>query len=195
MKNKKSFFSIGRKMYIFIIITVLSVGIGTALISYYINTNQIDKYYKKLASNSAKNYSTLVDKDFLKELKEIAQSEEYQAVRDAAEEADDEQMVEDYFKEIGYYEEREPEFNGVKADDMVDPTISEGDWGWLCSAYYPVYDDDGSPICLVGCDIAMDNVMAERHRNLLYIIIGAAAVTVLVVIFTVILIKKYGSYR
>ena len=40
MKTKRSFFSIGIKLYI--IITVLSVGIGTSLISYNINADQID---------------------------------------------------------------------------------------------------------------------------------------------------------
>ena len=42
MKTKRSFFSIGIKLYIFIIITVLSVGIGTSLFSYNINADQID---------------------------------------------------------------------------------------------------------------------------------------------------------
>ncbi len=50
MKTKRSFFSIGIKLYIFIIITVLSAGIGTSLISYNINADQIDYYYKKLAA-------------------------------------------------------------------------------------------------------------------------------------------------
>jgi len=36
--------------------------------------------------------------------------------------------------ETGYYEEREKEFLGVDAYQEIEPTISNGNWGWLCSA-------------------------------------------------------------
>ena len=46
---------------------------------------------------------------------------------------------------------------------MPEPTISNGDWGWLCSDFKPVYSSDGECICIVGCDIGMNDVMAERQ--------------------------------
>ena len=66
--------------------------------------------------------------------------------------------------ETGYYEERKPELRGIDFTKTVEPTISTGDWGWLCSAYAPVYDSSGNLVCQIGCDYSMDEVMAERHR-------------------------------
>ncbi len=44
MSNNKLRFSFGRKMYFFVIITVLAVALGTAGISYFINAGQTDQY-------------------------------------------------------------------------------------------------------------------------------------------------------
>ena len=77
-------FSIGVKLYIFIIITVLAAGIGTAFLAYSINANQIDRYYKQVAFDSAVNFSSFVDGDYLKALREAAESDEFQALRETA---------------------------------------------------------------------------------------------------------------
>ena len=81
----KTRFSIGVKLYIFIIITVLAAAIGTAFLAYWINANQIDRYYKQVAFDSAVNFSSLVDGDYLKQLREAAESEAYQSIRETAE--------------------------------------------------------------------------------------------------------------
>ena len=39
--------------------------------------------------------------------------------------------------ESGYYEEREPDFLNYDPSNTK-PTISNGEWGWLCSDYYPI---------------------------------------------------------
>ena len=85
--------SIGVKLYIFIIITVLAAAIGTAFLSYGINANQIDRYYKQVASDSAAAFSSLVDGDYLRTLRTAVESEEYQRLREKAEENDDESMI------------------------------------------------------------------------------------------------------
>ena len=84
MDSSKKCFSIGRKMYLFVIITVLASTFGTAGISHYINANQIDEYYKTLAYATAKNFGALADKEYLSRLKETAMSDEYQELRDRA---------------------------------------------------------------------------------------------------------------
>ena len=48
-KVRKHRFNIGRKMYIFVIITVLMAAIGITVLAYFINVNQIDTYFKNLA--------------------------------------------------------------------------------------------------------------------------------------------------
>ena len=78
----------------------------------------------------------------------------------------------------GYYELRESEFGEVDYTKTIQPVITTGDWGWLCSGYEPVYVN-GEIICHVGCDISMEEVMAERYSDLAYMIISAVVVTVI----------------
>lgn len=242
-KVRKHRFNIGRKMYIFVIITVLMAAIGITVLAYFINVNQIDTYFKNLAKHSAENFATMVDPNFLDKLRKVAKSEEYQKMRDEAEENEDEAAVEAYLKkeglweqycetreklckylhsmkdlkylyiiewgdkdadhdmyliddddnpitETGYYEEREEEFAGADPTQPIEPTISNGDWGWLCSAYAPVYLDDGTLVCHIGCDVGMDDIMAERRQNLNYMILSAVGITVIVLIGAVILANK-----
>ena len=240
MKKK---LSIGSELYIFFIVTVLGVAIGTSFLAYRINSAQIDKYYKQVAYDSAKNFSALVDGDYLSRLRAAAETDEFQEIREAAEENDDEGPVREYLEknglwdqyvdareslnrylrnmeairylyivavgdsdakydmylldddenpiyETGYYEEREEEFEGFDGTTAIEPTISTGDWGWLCSAYAPVYDSQGNVVCTVGCDIGMDDVMAERHKALLYVVGAAVLLTVIVLFGAVILIRR-----
>lgn len=243
MEDYKKRFSIGEKMYLFVILTVFAAAFGAAMITYVINVGKIDRYYKSLAMNSATNFSAFVDIDYLSELVSAVETDEYQQLRDKAEAEDNEALIEDYLKqeglwdkyveqrtllckylrnmkgikylyiikwndpnadrdmyviddddnplyETGYYELREAEFAGVDATDTIQPTISHGDWGWLCSAYAPVYDQEGNLVCHVGCDVAMDDIMKERETVLLYVIIGSIVFTLIVFVFAVILINK-----
>ena len=71
------------------------------------------------------------------------------------------------------------------ASQKIEPTISHGPWGWLCSAYTPVKADDGSIICHVGCDVDMNKVMSERNTYLICISCSAFGVTVLALLFAI----------
>ncbi|MBE6877237.1 MAG: hypothetical protein E7496_11070 [Ruminococcus sp.] len=86
-------------MYLFIIITVLIATIGTAMISYFINTQQIDNFCKTITINNAQNFVSLINPEYMQALKDMATSEEYQLLRNTAEETDDEAMVEAYLRE------------------------------------------------------------------------------------------------
>lgn len=235
--------SVGVKLYIFIIITVLAAAIGTAFLAYGINANQIDRYYKQVAFDTAVNFSSFVDGDYLRALREAAESEEFQSLRETAEENDDESVIQAYLEanglwdgyvktrgdlvrylrnmeaikylyiiacgdenaerdmylvdddenpiyETGYYEDREAELMGMDLTQRVEPTISTGDWGWLCSAYAPVYDSDGNVVCQIGCDFGMDDVMAERYRSLMYVVLTAIALTAVVLIGAVLYVNR-----
>ena len=89
-----------------------------------------------------------------------------------------------------YYEDREAELMGMDLTQRVEPTISTGDWGWLCSAYAPVYDSDGNVVCQIGCDFGMDDVMAERYRSLMYVVLTAIALTAVVLIGAVLYVNR-----
>ncbi|MBQ7563961.1 MAG: hypothetical protein IJT16_08230, partial [Lachnospiraceae bacterium] len=92
-------FSIGKKLYLFVILIVIAVAFGTAGVSYAVNADQIDRYYKELAYESAKTFASFVDPDFFRELRVVAESDEYQALRDLAEEEENEDMIREYLEE------------------------------------------------------------------------------------------------
>jgi diguanylate cyclase (GGDEF)-like protein len=231
-------------MYIFTIGTVLvSVSLVCAIF-YSINVGQIDRYFKQQTIDHAKNFASFTDVEFLKELRAVAESEEYQALRDKAEAEDDEEAIRHYLEEkglwdryeeqrnildtylnnmddikylyiivwgdinadhdmyliddktipiyeTGYYEEREAEFEGVDpTTEMIEPVISNGDWGWLCSGYYAILDDEGNIVAHVGCDVGMEEVMKERHIFLYYIIMSALLCTAIVLALAIYLVNK-----
>ena len=234
MQRGKRFVSVKMKMYIFVATTVLVVALGTMIIAFSISSNQINSYYRQNASDNARNVASMMDGDYLARLREAAASDEFQALRERAEEEDNEEIIEEYLREhdlwdeysdirellsnflanlegieylyvvahgdqdaeydmylvdddenpiyeTGYYEERELELRGIDISQLPEPTISHGDWGWLCSDFKPVYDSEGNCVCIVGCDINMDEVMAERASFLVSLSVGAVIYTVIVV--------------
>ena len=229
----EKYFSIRLKMYIFVVITVLAVAAGTSFIAFTTSANEIDNYYKQNASDNARNFATMVDGDFLAELRVLIESDEYQQLREKAEAEENEELIENYLKEkgvwekyydirtritnyvnnmegvkylyivapgdinadhdmyliddestelyeTGYYEEREEELLGIDITQLPEPTISHGDWGWLCSDFKPVYTSDGKCVSIVGCDFGMDEVMKKRRELLIYLIAGSLIFTVIV---------------
>ena len=235
MESSRKTVSIRKKMFFFIITTVLVVAFGTSAIAFTASANQIDRYYKQNTADNARNFASFVDAEYIAKLRTSIESEEYQNLRTLAEEQDDEAMIEAYLKEkglwenyslirdmltdylsnmegikylylvapggpdalydmyliddkenplyeTGYYEEREAELRGVDLTRMPEPTISHGDWGWLCSDFKPVYDRNGNCVCIVGCDIGMDDVMAERQRLLILLVIGTLIFVTLILL-------------
>ncbi len=61
------------------------------------------------------------------------------------------------------------------------------EYGWLCSASAPVFDEDGNVICMVLVDISMEKIMSDRQSFLIQIaaIIAAVAVVMLIIILLV----------
>ncbi len=243
MGNASEHFSVKKKMYIFVVLTVLAVAFGTSAIAFQTSANQIDDYYKLSTADNAKNFASMVDGDYLLTLRKAIESEEYQTLREKAVEKEDESMIEGYLKdnglwdgyydistrlteylgnmdslkylyvvahgdkdaerdmyliddestelfETGMYEEREEELRGIDLTDMGEPRISQGDWGWLCSAFSPVYASDGTCVCVVGCDIGMDDVMQERRGLLILLIIGSLLFVAAVLTFAMLFITK-----
>jgi sensor histidine kinase regulating citrate/malate metabolism len=101
METKKRRFTIEKKMYLFIFAMIFFAVASVCLFSYIINVSQIDGYFKQLTLDNAQNVASLIDADFYKELRTIAESEEYQAIRDQAEEEDDDELVIEYLQEQG----------------------------------------------------------------------------------------------
>ena len=221
-------------MYLSVTLTVIAVAIGTAFFSYSVSIVQIDSYFKRLAYNTADNVSSLVDAGFYSRLRELVESEEYQIVREVAEEHDDDEKIKQYlikegiwdeyqknleflknyhahmdditylycivfgnkdakvdmylidddedttlYYATGYLEDREKEFYGIDSSSRIEPTITHGKWGWLLSAYAPVLDEEGNVVCQIGCDISMNDVMAERVHYLIIVIVSTVILVIL----------------
>lgn len=92
--------------------------------------------------------------------------------------------------DIGYCEDREKELQGMDLAALPEPTISNGDWGWLCSDFEPVYDSKGECVCVVGCDFGMDDVMKARRKLLVYLVLGSLGFVAVVLTGAVLFIKK-----
>ena len=90
----------------------------------------------------------------------------------------------------GSQDPTEAEFADAQEQEVIEPTISSGEWGWLCSAYAPVYDKNGRLICHVGCDVSMDEVMNERHQLLMLILTGVVIFTVIILFFAAIFVNR-----
>ena len=242
MENKKH--SIKIRMYFFIICTILLVALCVSTIAFIISSKQIDNFYKKTTTDNACNFASTVDGDYINKLKDVVLSDEYQQLRNTAEETENEKLIEDYLKEkqlwneykqirsditnyinnmsyvkyiyivyysmpnaeatqdmyliddettslceTGYWEERETELLGIDIK-KTNPTISHGDWGWLCSDYYPICDSDGNCIALVGCDIGMEDVMSDRYQFLGYLITSTIIMLVIILIGAIFFVDK-----
>ena len=75
------------KINVFLIIITFTVSFGVALVAYVFNVIQIDNYFKRLSENSARNFVSSVDPEFLGKLREVAESKEFQELREKAEKA------------------------------------------------------------------------------------------------------------
>ena len=86
---------------------------------------------------------------------------------------------------FGFPTKNEPEFAQYTSNIRIPATVSNGEYGWLCSGYEVFWDASGDAIATVGVDISMENIMANRGKYLaklavsmivLMILLGAAMV-------------------
>ncbi|MCR5283542.1 MAG: GGDEF domain-containing protein [Lachnospiraceae bacterium] len=243
MDTNKKKSSIRIKIYFYVGLTVFLAAILVALMANYINARKIDQYFKGLTLDTARNFASMVDAEYLLQLGDVAASDEFQALRERAEQEDREELIEEYLRErdlwepyvkirermslylknmkdvkylyivrcgdrnakydmyliddeenplymTGYIELREAELAGRDFAKEVEPTISNGDWGWLCSGFAPVYTADGKLAAQIGCDVGMEEIMAERQANFLNIMLASLVITVLILGGVIVLIRN-----
>jgi sigma-B regulation protein RsbU (phosphoserine phosphatase) len=90
---------------------------------------------------------------------------------------------------VGSVENPVKEFAGYKDFEQVPPTVYKNEFGWLCTALVPVYDEYGIPVAMVGVDIDMNQVHSESLRFLLNIIVLVFLLTALCIFVSIKLVN------
>lgn len=95
------------KIYVYICVIGIAVfvALGTILVSYKLSTDQVNKHYGMAATDNAKNFAYYLDGDFIAKIRTIIESEEYQEIRQKAEDEQDESLIEEYLKDQGVWDE------------------------------------------------------------------------------------------
>ena len=83
-----------------------------------------------------------------------------------------------------------PEFPDLKRGQAIEPTVSVTEYGWLCSAYDIIHTSDGGYAALVGVDIDMSEVMAERKAFLTRMIISSGELLLISIIASCLMMHK-----
>ena len=102
--KKKGWTSLTVKLNGLILVIVLVLSLGLAVFAYRVNSERVDKYYKQTTSQAASAVAAFVDGDKTEELLNAIKTEEFAAVREAAEDADGDQMIIDWLTERGLYD-------------------------------------------------------------------------------------------
>ena len=96
---KKRSVSLRINLLILVLVVIICTGLVTA--AYWNNSRQIDETYKSRTSQISATIASLLDSNQITEILNVLQSEEYQALRAEAEEAEDNERVEKYLAERG----------------------------------------------------------------------------------------------
>ena len=91
---------------------------------------------------------------------------------------------------IGTFIPVPPEFPNLKRGQAIEPTVSVTEYGWLCSAYEIIHTSDGGYAALVGVDIDMSEVMAERKAFLTRMIISSGGLLLVSIIASFLMMHK-----
>ena len=66
---------------------------------------------------------------------------------------------EDY-NSLGYcYELTGTEYDYITGNQIVEPNVSESEYGWLSSGGMPVYNSEGTAVAIAFCDLAMNDIV------------------------------------
>ena len=241
--DSRKYISLQTKLNIFIVTIAALIATVAILISHTYGANQIDQYYKQCATDNATNFASTLNTDDVAKLKEVIISDEYQEIRQHAEEIESEQPVIKYMQEKGVYDiyinirnsitkyiknvktikylygiilfnkydnysmwllddesqplwnlggtdPREPELKGKDLTNLPEPQITTGSWGWLCTAFVTLYDSNNQPICIICCDVDMQNIMQERITYLVHGFIATAVCCLILLISAMRFIKR-----
>ncbi len=241
-RNEKGWVSLTVKLNVLILaITILLAG-GLTIIAYQVNSERVDRYYKQTTSEAASAIAAFMDGDYLARLRAEIGTEDYEKLRFAALQSENEDMIRQWLVDsdlydsfqkisedlilyrqkldakyiylqslegnvsvnlidpdedllyIGSIEVSPEEFEAYQGNVHIEPTVSTTEeYGWLCSAYEPVVDSQGNAVAILGVDIDMNEVMEERQVFLIDMLLFAAALMIVAVGVSIVLMRKMAT--
>ncbi len=203
MNEKKTRFPLSRKIAVMVAVIALCLSAVMILMSYIHYRNEMYEHYEEFALNIAAVAASQLDPDRIQHYLDTGEPDEayetaFKTLCDIREnggvmylyvvkpELEEVWYVMDTDPEsaipLGYHEEYyEGEFKNnaerMARGERIAPIVSNEEYGWLMSVYYPMQTSSGAPAGYVGVDIQMTDVMEDLHRFAQQMILLMAALT------------------
>ena len=213
MEKQKIRIPLSRKIAIMVLAFALALSFVLIALSYFHYRDEMFDDYKKFATDIAAVAASQIDPDNIRTWLDTGEpDEEYERTYDRLsrilENASIEylyvvkpELTEVYYVldtdpsegaiPLGYHE---PYYSGAFAENSakmvrgepIDPIISNEEYGWLMSVYYPMRTSDGQPAGYVGVDVLMNDVMNDLSSyawRMSWLMLALTAAFVAVMIF------------
>ena len=204
MEQKKLRFPLSRKLALMVAVIGLSLSAVMILMSYAHYKDEMYAHYEEFAMNIGAVAASQLDPDRIAHYLETGETDEaydaaFETLCDIREnggvmylyvvkpELDEVWYVMDTDPSegaipLGYHE---PYYEGAFAEnaerlargERIEPLVSNEEFGWLMSVYYPMRTSSGEPAGYVGVDIQMTDVMNDLQRFARQMILLMAALT------------------
>ena len=102
--NNKRRISLTVKLNALILAIITILAGGLAAIAYQVNSQRVDQYFKQTTAQDASAVAAFMDGDYLQMLLNAIQSEEYSQVREAAIQAQNEELIRDWLEQESLYD-------------------------------------------------------------------------------------------
>ena len=213
MEKQKVRIPLSRKMAIMVLAFALALSTVLIAMSYFHYRDEMFDDYEKFATNIAAVAAAQIDPDRIQTWLDTGEPDEeyertYERLSKILENAGIEYLyvVKPELTEVYYVldtdpsegakllGEHEPYYAGAFADNSakmvrgeeIDPIISNEEYGWLMSVYYPMRTSDAQPAGYVGVDILMNDVMTDLSSfawRMAWLMLALTALFVGVMIF------------
>ncbi len=213
MEQKKAKFPLSRKLTIMVALIALVLSAVLIILSYTHYKSEMYAHYEEFAMNIGAVAASQLDPDsFQRYLDSCEKDEAYEAAYDTLCDIRENggimylYVVKPELDEVWYIMDtdpsedaiplgyHEPYYEGAFAEnsermargERIEPLVSNEQFGWLMSVYYPMQTSLGEPAGYVGVDIQMTDVMNDLHSFAQRMILLMLALTVII---SVILIR------
>lgn len=206
--------SLRLKMVIVIVSIMMLVASISIAISYKTYSETIDQYYKDTITNIANTAAAMMDADKLEQYYEtLEKDEEYNQYLNMLYTIKENNNIkylyiekvvgnkavaimdadsQDTAMELGETFEVSDGADISSLENGIPAFISnEEGVGWVCSVFVPVKDSNGKVSALVGADISMEEVMAQRHQFLFIICTAIIVSAIISVASLLILVQRF----